>query len=162
MFTQRSSCAGPIRADKQHPPCRNRGCVQSLVRTAESLGYRALVVTVDAPFLGNRESDKINQFRMPDGLTLGNARHFPGGFAVMSSPAPADASGAPPVESAVAAPAVPPNSSALAKLFMDDVDASLTWDFLDWLQTITSLPILVKVRPRRTVAGAPADQIHPV
>lgn len=28
---------------------------------AEAAGYNALVVTVDAPFLGNREADVINE-----------------------------------------------------------------------------------------------------
>ena len=35
--------------------------------------------------------------------------------------------------------------SGIAAVFANEVDASLTWKFMDWLRTITSLPIFVKV-----------------
>ena len=37
--------------------------------------------------------------------------------------------------------------SGIAMHFADHIDASLTWDFLPWLHTVTSLPIFLKVCP---------------
>lgn len=119
--------------------------MKSLVSTAERLGFRALVVTVDAPFIGNRESDERNRFRLPPGLSLGNTHHIPGGTTAM------DAAGGEPPEGGAGAPqsgdeAPPAAGSALASLFTSDIDASLTWEFIEWLRSITVLPIVVKVR----------------
>ena len=38
---------------------------EKLVRRAESAGYKAIVLTVDLPVLGNREKDKRNNFEIP-------------------------------------------------------------------------------------------------
>ncbi len=40
---------------------KDRAIVQTWVREAEALGYRALVVTVDAQRLGRREADERNR-----------------------------------------------------------------------------------------------------
>lgn len=44
----------------------------SLVRRAESAGYRAIVLTVDLPRLGRRERDIRNSFNLPSRLFEGN------------------------------------------------------------------------------------------
>lgn len=36
--------------------------------------------------------------------------------------------------------------SGLSRHFEDNIDASLTWSFVSWLRSVTSLPIFVKVR----------------
>jgi (S)-2-hydroxy-acid oxidase len=43
-----------------------------LVRRAEQAGYKAIVLTVDAPVLGNREADVRNHFSVPSHLTMAN------------------------------------------------------------------------------------------
>ena len=35
--------------------------------------------------------------------------------------------------------------SGIAAVFSNEVDASLTWKFVDWVRTVTRLPIFVKV-----------------
>ncbi len=35
--------------------------------------------------------------------------------------------------------------SGIAHVFVKEVDAGLTWEFLNWVRTVTSLPIYVKV-----------------
>lgn len=40
---------------------RDREVVKTWVRQAEELGFKALVVTVDAPRLGRREKDERNR-----------------------------------------------------------------------------------------------------
>jgi 4-hydroxymandelate oxidase len=44
----------------------------NLIRRAETAGYRAIVVTVDAPVYGKRLSNLRNQFQLPKGLRLAN------------------------------------------------------------------------------------------
>ncbi|OWZ24157.1 Peroxisomal (S)-2-hydroxy-acid oxidase [Phytophthora megakarya] len=43
-----------------------------LVHRAEKAGYEAIVLTVDAPVLGNREADVRNHFSIPKHLTMAN------------------------------------------------------------------------------------------
>src|SRR5579864_3840598 len=41
------------------------GVAEKLVRRAEAAGYRAIVLTVDLPYLGNREKDRRNKVTIP-------------------------------------------------------------------------------------------------
>jgi 4-hydroxymandelate oxidase len=52
---------------------RDRGWTAELVARAAAAGYRALVLTVDVPRLGNRLRDLRNDFRLPTGLKAANA-----------------------------------------------------------------------------------------
>jgi 4-hydroxymandelate oxidase len=58
---------------------RDRGWTADLVARAAAAGYRALVLTVDVPLLGNRLRDLRNDFRLPTGLAPANAPRFTGG-----------------------------------------------------------------------------------
>jgi isopentenyl diphosphate isomerase/L-lactate dehydrogenase-like FMN-dependent dehydrogenase len=79
---------------------------ESLVRRAEDAGYRAIVLTVDLPALGNREKDRRNNITVP--------------------PQPYQEA----------------NFIGVEKIGQRWV--SLTWDSLEWLRSITSLPIILK------------------
>lgn len=100
---------------------KDRGATQALVERAERAGVRAIVVTVDAPLLGRRERDVKNRFRLPDGLDVANVT--------------AEGYGAVPRAEA---------DSGLAAYFDSLLDPGITWRDLDWLRSITELPILVK------------------
>ncbi len=100
---------------------KDRSVSESLVRRAERAGYRALVLTVDAPVLGQREPDVRNGFGLPPHLHLAN---FHGDLA--------------------AEQAGDPGVSALATYAEAQFDLTLTWEALDWLRSITSLPVVVK------------------
>lgn len=52
----------------------DRAFTESLVRRAETAGYEALVVTVDAPVNGVRNREQRAQFRMPPGVEMVNLR----------------------------------------------------------------------------------------
>jgi 4-hydroxymandelate oxidase len=52
---------------------RDRGWTADLVARAAAAGYRALVLTVDVPVLGNRLRDLRNDFQLPTGLKPANA-----------------------------------------------------------------------------------------
>jgi 4-hydroxymandelate oxidase len=46
-----------------------------VVRRAEAVGTKALVLTVDTPLLGRRERDIRNSFTLPDGVEMANFHH---------------------------------------------------------------------------------------
>uniref|UniRef100_A0A182MUV4 FMN hydroxy acid dehydrogenase domain-containing protein n=1 Tax=Anopheles culicifacies TaxID=139723 RepID=A0A182MUV4_9DIPT len=48
---------------------RDRKLTEGLVRRAEKAGYRAIVLTVDAPLFGLRRADMRNKFSLPPHLT---------------------------------------------------------------------------------------------
>jgi isopentenyl diphosphate isomerase/L-lactate dehydrogenase-like FMN-dependent dehydrogenase len=89
---------------------RNLEVSAAVVRRAEAAGYRAIVLTVDLPRLGNREKDTRNNFSLPSHMSLAN---FPG-------------------------------VDTEAEEFKIALPFTPTWETLDWLKTVTSLPILIK------------------
>ena len=100
---------------------RDRAITESLVKRAETAGYRALVVTVDTPLLGRREADVRNNFHLPEGLQAAN----------LQGPATEDVGEA-------------RNESGLAAYVASLWDSDLDWKSIEWLRSITSLPILLK------------------
>jgi 4-hydroxymandelate oxidase len=105
---------------------RDRSVTRDLVQRVEDAGCRALMVTVEAPVLGRRERDLRNRFTLPPELVAANLTGA--GLGRL----PTDGAG-----------------SGLATYFAALLDPTLTWDVLDWLRSITRLPILIKgiVRP---------------
>jgi 4-hydroxymandelate oxidase len=101
---------------------RDKEITRSLVDRAERAGYSALCLTVDTPIAGLRERDRRNNLRMPTHLELGN---FPATHTAMHH----TGSG---------------KGSSLAQYIHAQWDPSLTWKDVEWLQSITSLPIVVK------------------
>jgi 4-hydroxymandelate oxidase len=102
---------------------KDRAVTRDLVDRAARAGYRALVLTVDAPVLGRRERDERNRFRLPPDLTIRNLE--------TSSVASAGA-------------ARWTDQPSFFAYVHDLFDASLTWEALDWLRSITRLPIVLK------------------
>ncbi|KAF3325683.1 peroxisomal (S)-2-hydroxy-acid oxidase GLO3-like protein [Carex littledalei] len=99
---------------------KDRNIVRQLVRRAEKAGYKAIALTVDTPRLGRREVDIKNKFTLPPNLTLKNFENLDLGKMDKA------------------------NDSGLAAYAASQVDQSLSWKDVKWLQTITSLPILCK------------------
>ncbi|MED6192620.1 Lactoylglutathione lyase [Stylosanthes scabra] len=99
---------------------KDRNIVIQLVRRAERAGFKAIALTVDTPLLGRREADIKNRFTLPSHLTLKNFESLNLGNLDKT------------------------NDSGLAAYVAGQVDRSLNWKDVKWLQTITSLPILVK------------------
>lgn len=100
---------------------RDRQLTASLVKRAEAAGCKALVLTVDSPMLGRREQDVRNGFKLPEGISAANLRS-----------AGVDALPGKIGESGLAA--------YIASLY----DQSLSWKDLEWLRSLSSLPVLVK------------------
>jgi len=99
----------------------DRGLTKALVERAEAAGMNAIVLTVDAPILGRRERDLRNRFHLPDGVRLANV----------------PSSGSVPMPTGH-------GESGLAHHFASGIDASLTWKDVDWLRSITRLPVVIK------------------
>ncbi|WP_234392425.1 alpha-hydroxy acid oxidase [Streptomyces sp. WM6378] len=95
---------------------RDRTVSEDLVIRAEEAGYRALVVTVDAPVRGRRVRDLRNAFALPAGLAPAN---FPD---IRADGSPAE----------------------LAAVMARRIDPAFTWDDLAWLRSLTRLPIVLK------------------
>lgn len=99
---------------------RDRSVTKELVDRAQVAGYRALVLTVDAPVLGYRDRDIRNAFRLP-----GHAA--PANFRTVTAPR-ADG----------------PQTAELSVLNKAMVDPSVSWRDVEWLRGLTDLPIVLK------------------
>jgi 4-hydroxymandelate oxidase len=100
---------------------RDRAATRALIQRVEAASYQALVLTVDAPLLGRRERDVRNRFQLPAGLSIENLA----------------GAGKSDLPEGVA-------DSGLAAYFATLLDPSLTWADVDWLRSLTSLPIVIK------------------
>ncbi len=97
----------------------DRDFTRTLIERAEAAGYRALVLTVDAPVNGVRNSEQRAHFRLPPGLELVNLKDLP------KRPSPQIS----PVQSPV---------------FRGLLDGAPVWDDIAWLRSCTKLPIILK------------------
>ena len=94
---------------------RDRGVTRSLVEQAVEHDYRAIVLTVDAPLLGRRERDLRTGFRVPAEITVPSVSAAAGGW-----------EGATPLE------------------LLEAIDPSLTWQELEELRSLSTLPLVLK------------------
>ena len=92
----------------------DRGFTADLVKRVEAAGYAVLVVTADAPLSGLRNREQRAMFRVPPGIEAVNLRG-------MNAVPPAD------------------------RVFGSELLASVpVWKDLEWLRSLTGLPILLK------------------
>jgi 4-hydroxymandelate oxidase len=115
----------------------DRGFTRALVDRAAAAGARAVVLTVDTPVLGARDRDRRNNVWLPAGLAYENLRDL-----------------------AVTDPYA--DLPAHRRIYNPRLDATLSWRDLDWLCSVTDLPVLTKgiLRPddaaRAVAAGVAA------
>lgn len=100
---------------------KDRGVTRSLVQRAEAAGFTALELTVDVPVQGQREADVRNHFHLPDGLRAANLIAPEFGQV-------ADVAG----------------QSGLTAYIDHLLDDNLSWGDVEWLRSITKMPVLVK------------------
>ena len=99
---------------------RDRELTRDLVARAKQAGCRALVLTVDAQVFGVRERDVRNRFHLPEGLEVKNLHGTE--------------------ESRVPAVAGSGLGAYIESLF----DPALSWRDVDWLASLSDLPVVVK------------------
>jgi len=100
---------------------QDREVTRTLVRRAEDAGYKGLCLTVDVPFIGHRERDLRNAFSFP--FPLANF------LEMQLEKMPVGVVGA---------------ASGLGSYIASKWDPTLSWKDVDWLASITRLPVIVK------------------
>jgi 4-hydroxymandelate oxidase len=100
---------------------KDRSVTQSLVERAEAAGAKAIVLTVDSPILGRRERDVRNRFHLPPQLSVANL--ICEGLQELPSEG---------------------GESGLATYIASLYDTAFTWRDVEWLCSLTKLPVLVK------------------
>ena len=100
---------------------KDQGLTQALVQRAYTAGYKAICLTVDAPMLGKRERDQRNEFTLPPGLHPANLTNISG----LDIP---QATG----------------ESGLLTYFSQQINPGVTWKDLEWLQSLSPLPLVIK------------------
>ncbi|GAA3305292.1 alpha-hydroxy-acid oxidizing protein [Dactylosporangium vinaceum] len=93
---------------------RDRGLTKDLVDRARAAGYRALVLTADAPMLGYRDRDIRTGFQLPAHVRPANLAGTTG------------------------------SGATVAELNSVLVDPSVTWRDVAWLRGLSDLPVVVK------------------
>ncbi|HEU4365743.1 MAG TPA: alpha-hydroxy acid oxidase [Candidatus Krumholzibacteria bacterium] len=100
---------------------RDRAATSDLVQRVEAAGCGAIMLTVDAPVLGPRERDVRNRFALPDGLAVRNLLGSGQGTVAR------EAAG-----------------SGLAAYVSSFIDPAISWRDVEWLRSVTRLPLVVK------------------
>ncbi|HAA33480.1 MAG TPA: alpha-hydroxy-acid oxidizing enzyme [Cyanobacteria bacterium UBA8553] len=100
---------------------RDRYLTQALVERAYTAGYKAICLTVDTPIVGRREKDTRNQFTLPPEMSLAN-------LATLKDLTIPQCYG----------------ESGLFAYFASQINPALTWADLEWLQSLSPLPLMVK------------------
>lgn len=96
----------------------DRGFTRDLVQRAEQAGCQALVVTVDAPVLGPRYRETRSNFTLPEGMERANLRGLK------------SAKGA--------------QRASEGTIFSAVQDPTVVWKDLEWLRSLTKVPVLTK------------------
>jgi len=97
---------------------KDKGYTAELVKRAEAAGYKALVITVDTPVDGARNRQQRAKFHLPPGVELANLRGMKteGGQKLDTE----------------------------HSVFQNILPQRLTWKDIEWLQSLTKLPVLLK------------------
>jgi 4-hydroxymandelate oxidase len=101
---------------------RDRELTRSLVERAYAAGFCAICLTVDTPMLGQRERDSRNKFTLPPELELANFR---------TTKLALDGE-------------IQQTESGLFTYVQQQISPAITWADIDWLASISPLPIMVK------------------
>ncbi|KAK3170537.1 hypothetical protein Dsin_014431 [Dipteronia sinensis] len=96
---------------------KRRDIAATLVQRAEKNGFKAIVLTADNPRLGRREADIKNKMISPQRKNL---------------------------EGLISTKVTSDGGSNLEAYVKDTMDPSLSWKDIEWLRSITKLPILIK------------------
>ncbi len=98
---------------------RDRGYTLELVKHAEVVGYKALVVTVDAPLAGIRNREHRGHFQLPPDIGAVNLKNSPSSLETLTG-------------------------SEESVVFDRLMVASPVWEDIEWLAASTHLPVVIK------------------
>lgn len=100
---------------------KDRGFTRELVARVEAAGCQALMLTVDTPEWGRRERDVRNKFHLPPALAAVNL-----------------------LPSNTRGEVIGQSGAGMGQAFAWMLDASVTWKDVDWLRSLTKLPVILK------------------
>jgi L-lactate dehydrogenase (cytochrome) len=120
---------------------RDRGIVQALIERAKAAGYRALVVTIDTPVLGQRERDVRSGLVLPPRITVRNVldtlRRVSWLRDFLMHPRPT-------FGNFVGMAGVEHDAVSLAAFTTKQFSASIGWADIDWYRSLWPGPIALK------------------
>lgn len=99
---------------------KDREITRDLIQRAKNAGMKAIVLTVDAPYIGQREKDVRNKFTLPEHLSVKNL------LPVSREKFPVS------------------DNSGLAEYVSKHLDPSLSWKDIDWIKSVSDLPLIIK------------------
>ncbi len=117
---------------------KDREVTRRLVERATRLGFRGIVVTVDAPVLGKREADEKSGFSLPHQFELaivereereGRGDHHDDDDDLLEGTGPTGSAG---------------SAGKFRSEFGSLIDTTLDWSVVGFLRSITNLPIVLK------------------
>lgn len=98
---------------------RDRKITENLIQLAESSGYTGIVLTVDAPLYGKRAKEICNPLALTSEFEIKNLQAA--GLNLKDIP-----------------------TTKLTNHLTSLLDPSISWDDMNWLRSVTSLPIILK------------------
>ena len=101
---------------------RDKELTRSLIKRAETSGYKALVITVDTPVMGRKVADIWNRVTQTSPFASAN---FTASYNASSL-------------------ATDKHESGVHQYAQPVIDPSMSWETIDWVRGITKLPILLK------------------
>ncbi|MCH9675776.1 MAG: alpha-hydroxy-acid oxidizing protein [Gammaproteobacteria bacterium] len=120
---------------------KNRERTESHIERAQSVGYRAMVLTIDVQLASIRERDVFNGFTIPPRITARNAidvlRRARWLRSVLLGPRITLANHVDPAGG-------PSDLLSLAQLTAKEIDSSLTWEQLRWFRERWTGPLILK------------------
>ncbi|TKR60304.1 hypothetical protein L596_027569 [Steinernema carpocapsae] len=103
---------------------KDRQVTRDLIERAVKSGYKAIILTADAPIGGKRRADERNAFQLPSHLKFANFENHSKELTVM--------------------PQVETGASGMWTYASKLIDQSISWEDLEWLVEVSPLPIIVK------------------
>jgi L-lactate dehydrogenase (cytochrome) len=120
---------------------RDREIVRMLIERAKAAGYRALVVTVDTPVLGQRERDVRSGLVLPPRITVRNVldtlRRPAWLYGFLTNPRPT-------FGNFVGMSGVEHDAISLAAFTTKQFSAAIGWDDVEWYRSLWPGPIALK------------------
>ncbi|KAG0057472.1 Hydroxyacid oxidase 1 [Gryganskiella cystojenkinii] len=125
---------------------KDRAMTEQLIRRVEKCGYKALVITVDTPFLGRRLADVRNVFKLPSHMSMANFETKDSKVTMANILDQSEAGEVLKAKAAAAAStaSVKQQESSLAAYVVSQIDPTLNWNDIAWVRSISNLPIVVK------------------
>ncbi|GJJ76216.1 (S)-2-hydroxy-acid oxidase [Entomortierella parvispora] len=125
---------------------KDRAVTEQLIRRVETAGYKALVITVDTPFLGRRLADVRNVFKLPGHMTMANfeTKDSKVTMATILDKKNEGERAAREAAGHTSGVKIVRQESSLAAYVVSQIDPTLNWDDIAWVRSITKLPVVVK------------------